>query len=95
MGEALANLLPWKDRNHALRYLSFLPLSHVVEGILAAYAPYYLLARVDYYYLNDFNSLSESGKRGLPQKRARTNGRWAQSCEKAFCEKPESTVVGS
>ena len=58
MGEVLANLLPWKDRNHALRYLSFLPLSHVVEGILAAYAPYYLLARVDYYYLNDFNSLS-------------------------------------
>ena len=58
MGEVLANLLPWKDRNHALRYLSFLPLSHVVEGILASYAPYYLLARVDYYYLNDFNSLS-------------------------------------
>lgn len=58
MGEVLAGLLPWKDRNHALRYLSFLPLSHVVEGILASYAPYYLLARVDYYYLNDFHSLS-------------------------------------
>ncbi|MBR0282664.1 MAG: AMP-binding protein, partial [Oscillibacter sp.] len=58
MGEVLANLLPWKDRNRSLRYLSFLPLSHVVEGILAAYAPYYLLARVDYYYLNDFNALS-------------------------------------
>ena len=58
MGEALADLLPWTDRNRSLRYLSFLPLSHVVEGILASYAPYYLLARVDYYYLNDFNSLS-------------------------------------
>ena len=40
--------------------VSFLPLSHVVEGILASYAPYYMLADVDYYYLNDFNSLTEA-----------------------------------
>ena len=60
MGETLADLLPWKDRNRSLRYLSFLPLSQVVEGFLAAYAPYYLLARVDYYYLNEFHSLSEA-----------------------------------
>ena len=60
MGETLAELLPWEDRNRALRYLSLLPLSHVVEGILASYAPYYVLARVDYYYLNDFNTLADA-----------------------------------
>lgn len=60
MGEVLTNLLPWKDRNGHMIYLSFLPLSHVVEGILASYAPYYVLAEVDYYYLNDFNSLTQA-----------------------------------
>ena len=60
MGEVLTNLLTWKDRNRHMVYLSFLPLSHVVEGILASYAPYYVLADVDYYYLNDFNSLAQA-----------------------------------
>ena len=60
MGEVLTNLLPWKDRNDHLVYLSFLPLSHVVEGILASYAPYYVLADVQYFYLNDFNSLTDA-----------------------------------
>ena len=60
MGEVLTNLLPWKDRNQHMIYLSFLPLSHVVEGILASYAPYYVLADVDYYYLNDFNYLIQA-----------------------------------
>ena len=60
MGEVLTNLLPWEDRNRYMSYLSFLPLSHVVEGILASYAPYYLLAKVDYYYLNDFGSLTDA-----------------------------------
>lgn len=60
MGEVLTNLLPWEDRNKVMRYLSFLPESHVVEGILASYAPYYMLARVDFYFLNDFGSLVPS-----------------------------------
>ena len=65
MGEVLTNLVSWPDRNRPMRYLSFLPLSHVVEGILASYAPYYLLADVGYYYLNDFGKLTEA----LPQVR--------------------------
>ena len=65
MGEVLTNLIPWKDRSRPFRYLSFLPLSHVVEGILASYAPYYVLSKVDYYYLNDFNALTDA----LPQVR--------------------------
>ena len=60
MGQVLTGLLTWKDRNRPLRYLSFLPLSHVVEGILACYAPYYVLAPVDYYFLNDFGALTEA-----------------------------------
>lgn len=65
MGEALADLLPWNERNRSVRYLSFLPLSHVVEGILASYAPYCLLAKVEFYYLNDFRDLA----RALPKVR--------------------------
>ena len=60
MGQVLTGLLTWEDRNRPLRYLSFLPLSHVVEGILACYAPYYVLAPVDYYFLNDFGALTEA-----------------------------------
>ncbi|MBQ9642860.1 MAG: AMP-binding protein [Lachnospiraceae bacterium] len=60
MGEMLTNLVSWQDRHKPMRYLSFLPLSHVVEGILASYAPYYLLADVGYYYLNDFGALTEA-----------------------------------
>ena len=60
MGEVLTGLLPWEERNRSMRYLSFLPLSHVVEGILAAYAPYYMLAKSDIYYLNDFGALTDA-----------------------------------
>lgn len=60
MGEVLTNLVSWRDRHQPMRYLSFLPLSHVVEGILASYAPYYLLADVGYYYLNDFGALTDA-----------------------------------
>ncbi len=65
MGEVLTNLLPWQDRNTEMRYLSFLPMSHVVEGILAAYAPYCMLCRVKFFYLNDFSMLTQA----LPQVR--------------------------
>ncbi len=65
MGEVLTNLLSWRDRNREMRYLSFLPMSHVVEGILAAYAPYCMLCRAKIYYLNDFQMLTQA----LPQVR--------------------------
>lgn len=65
MGQVLTNLLSWPDRNSEMRYLSFLPMSHVVEGILAAYAPYCMLCRAKIFYLNDFQMLT----RALPQVR--------------------------
>ncbi len=66
MGQVMTALLPWKGKQEELRYLSFLPLSHVVEGILAAYAPYYLHSPVKYYYLNDFDYLTEALPRVRP-----------------------------
>ena len=65
MGEVMTNLLSWRDRNSEMRYLSFLPMSHVVEGILAAYAPYCMLCKAKVYYLTDFQMLT----RALPQVR--------------------------
>lgn len=65
MGEVLTNLLSWHDRNSEMRYLSFLPMSHVVEGILAAYAPYCMLCKAKIYYLTDFQMLAQA----LPQVR--------------------------
>lgn len=60
MAEVMPALLDWRTRNGKLRYLSFLPMSHVVEGILVAYAPYYILSDIEMYYLNDFNALVEA-----------------------------------
>lgn len=65
MGQAMTNLLSWSDRNSEMRYLSFLPMNHVVEGILAAYAPYCMLCRAKVYYLTDFHLLTQA----LPQVR--------------------------
>ena len=65
MGEVLTNLLSWKDRNREMRYLSFLPMSHVVEGILASYAPYCMMCQAKIFYLNDFQALTQA----LPQAR--------------------------
>lgn len=60
MGEVMPALLDWRTRNGRLRYLSFLPMSHVVEGILVAYAPYYILSDIEMYYLNDFGALVDA-----------------------------------
>lgn len=59
MGEVMPALLDWRTRNGKLRYLSFLPMSHVVEGILVAYAPYYILSDIEMYFLNDFGALAD------------------------------------
>ncbi len=65
MAECIASLLPWKAKHRAGSWLSFLPMNHVVEGILATYAPYYIPAPVDIYFLEDIHGLS----RALPQVR--------------------------
>jgi long-chain acyl-CoA synthetase len=66
MGECIAGLMPWAARNRATTYLSFLPLNHVVEGILATYSPYYLPAPVDIYFLDDIYALPQALPRVRP-----------------------------
>ncbi|MCD8015377.1 MAG: AMP-binding protein [Lachnospiraceae bacterium] len=60
MAETMASLLSFKSRSKSATYLSFLPLSHVVEGILGMYTPYYLGAPASLYFLNDFDRLAET-----------------------------------
>ncbi len=60
MAETMGSLLSFKGRTEQATYLSFLPLSHVVEGILGAYTPYYLGTPVSIYFLHDFDRAAET-----------------------------------
>ncbi len=65
MGECMASLLPWRARNRPAAWLSCLPMNHVVEGILATYAPYYVPAPVEITFLENIRDMG----RTLPQVR--------------------------
>ncbi len=60
MAEFIASMPPWIDRTHKISYLSFLPMNHVVEGILGTYAPYYAPAPLELYFLEDFQDLQNT-----------------------------------
>lgn len=66
LGEAIATNFNWKARNSAIRYLSFLPLNHVAEGIGAAYSFYYVPAKLDFYYLEEYKSLQKALRMAKP-----------------------------
>jgi long-chain acyl-CoA synthetase len=57
MAETIASLPPWMSRNQQVSYLSFLPMNHVVEGVLGTYSPYYAPAPLRLHFLEDFHSL--------------------------------------
>ncbi len=59
MAESIVSITSWTARNRKNRYLSFLPMGHVVEGILATYSPYYVPAPMEIYFLEDFRKLQE------------------------------------
>ncbi len=65
MAQTTSSLLPWKARNKPITYLSFLPMCHVIEGILAAYSPYYMPAPLNIYFLEDLKDI----QRVLPKVR--------------------------
>jgi long-chain acyl-CoA synthetase len=65
LAEVTASLLPWQARNRTTSWLSCLPMNHVVEGILATYAPYYIPAPLEITFLEDIHELSQA----LPQVR--------------------------
>lgn len=60
IGEATCSLFPWKVRSKEITYLSFLPMNHVVEGIIGTYAPYYAPAKLNIYFLEDFKGLQKA-----------------------------------
>lgn len=60
MAEYIASMPPWKNRNEYVSYLSFLPLNHVVEGVMGLYGPYYTPAPLSIYFLEDFQDLPEA-----------------------------------
>ncbi|HET9671628.1 MAG TPA: AMP-binding protein, partial [Actinomycetota bacterium] len=57
MGEVMPALVPWAPRNDPMRTVAFLPMSHVVEGILATYGPAYLPAPADVWFVEDLVDL--------------------------------------
>jgi long-chain acyl-CoA synthetase len=66
MAQTMAGLLPWTARTRPATYLSFLPMNHVVEGILAVYAPYWLPAPVRIAFLDDFHQVRAALRRVRP-----------------------------
>ncbi len=60
MAETMSSLLSYESHTKKAAYLSFLPLSHVVEGILGAYTPYYFGAPLSLYFLGDFDKVAET-----------------------------------
>jgi long-chain acyl-CoA synthetase len=58
MGECMPALMPWKARNKSAKYISWLPMNHVVEGITATYSLYYTPAPVSIYFLEDLRELA-------------------------------------
>ncbi|HVO78310.1 MAG TPA: AMP-binding protein, partial [Methanomassiliicoccales archaeon] len=66
MAESMVSLTPWKARHQPVRFLSYLPMNHVVEGILTLYAPYYAPTSVDIYFLEEFRGLRDTLPRIRP-----------------------------
>ncbi|HSK35168.1 MAG TPA: AMP-binding protein, partial [Actinomycetota bacterium] len=66
MAQTMAGLLPWTVRTRPATYLSFLPMNHVVEGILGAYAPYWLPAPVRITFLDDLHQVRAALRRVRP-----------------------------
>ena len=60
MGEAVASLFPFNARSGEVTYLSFLPMNHVVEGILSTYAMFYAPARLSVHFLEEFRAVSKA-----------------------------------
>ncbi|HET6813026.1 MAG TPA: AMP-binding protein [Actinomycetota bacterium] len=66
MAQTMAGLLPWTVRTQPAAYLSFLPMNHVVEGILGAYAPYWLPAPLRITFLDDIHQVRAALRRVRP-----------------------------
>ena len=88
MAEFIASMPPWKDRTSEVSYLSFLPMNHVVEGIMGTYAPYYAPASLDLYFLENFHDLEGS----LQKVRPNVFFSVPRFYEKVWCSVKESRI---
>jgi long-chain acyl-CoA synthetase len=50
----------WRAMNAELSYLSYLPMNHVVEGILTGYSPYYSSSAFNIFFLEDIKGLPDA-----------------------------------
>lgn len=66
MAEFIASMPPWKDRINEVFYLSFLPMNHVVEGIMGTYSPHYAPAPLYIYFLENFYDLARALRKVRP-----------------------------
>ena len=62
MAEAICSVMEsWKARNYGeISYLSYLPMNHVLEGIITAYSPYYTPAPFHIYFLENMKDLQSA-----------------------------------
>lgn len=88
MAEFIASMPPWKDRINEVSYLSFLPMNHVVEGIMGIYSPYYAPASLKLYFLENFEDLGEI----LPKVRPKIFFSVPRFYEKVWCNVLESGI---
>ncbi len=67
MAESICTVMnSWRAMNTRLSYLSYLPLNHVVEGILTGYSPYYSTATFDIFFLEDISDLPKALRKVRP-----------------------------
>ena len=60
MADTIASLVPWRTRTRPVAYLSFLPMNHVVEGIMGTYGPYSMPAPVEIAFVEDIHDVPEA-----------------------------------
>jgi long-chain acyl-CoA synthetase len=60
LAETIASLVPWRARTEPVAYVSFLPMNHVVEGILGTYGPYTMPAPVQIAFVEDIHDVPEA-----------------------------------
>ncbi len=60
MADTIASLVPWRARTRPVVYVSFLPMNHVVEGILGTYGPYSMPAPVEIAFVEDIHDVADA-----------------------------------
>ncbi|HSL10801.1 MAG TPA: AMP-binding protein [Actinomycetota bacterium] len=57
MADTMASLVPWRARTRPVSYVSFLPMNHVVEGILGTYGAYSMPAPVEVTFVEELTDV--------------------------------------